>query len=125
MTVGTWWEEFARPPTGMRLCRGAALVVLPHLAATAAPASPPSPPHPGRLRLPTLGWNSWYSLGKAAGWPSTREDVILETAAALVSTGLRDAGYTTLVIETAGKPRAAGHRPMPGSSPTRPSSRAG
>jgi alpha-galactosidase len=53
----------------------------------------------GPARLPTLGWNSWYALGKSSGWPLTREDVILETASALVSTGLRDAGYTTLVID--------------------------
>ena len=112
LTVGPWWEELVGGEGGMRLCCGAALVALLDPAATAAAAaSPPSPPPPGRLRLPTLGWNSWYGLGKAAGWPSTREDVILETAAALVSTGLRDAGYTTLVIDDSWE--ATRRRPPP------------
>ena len=50
-------------------------------------------------QVPTLGWNSWYALGKASGWPLTNESVILDTARALVATGLRDAGYNTIVID--------------------------
>ena len=63
---------------------------------------------------PTLGWNSWYALGKEAGWPITTERVILDTAQALVSTGLRDAGYNTLVIDDSWEATSRGPRPDDG-----------
>ena len=63
---------------------------------------------------PTLGWNSWYALGKEAGWPITTERVILETAQALVSTGLRNAGYDTLVIDDSWEAVSRAPRPNDG-----------
>jgi len=48
---------------------------------------------------PTMGWNSWYALGKAKGWVITNETVIRATAEKLVSTGLAAAGYEYLVID--------------------------
>ncbi|RPI23164.1 MAG: glycoside hydrolase family 27 protein, partial [Chloroflexota bacterium] len=43
---------------------------------------------------PPMGWNSWNGFGRKIS-----EQVVLETAAALVSSGLHDAGYTYLVID--------------------------
>ena len=51
------------------------------------------------VTTPTLGYNSWYGLGKARGWPITNASVIKATADALVSTGLAALGYTTLVVD--------------------------
>lgn len=48
---------------------------------------------------PPMGWNSWYALGEENGWERTNEATIMETADALVSTGLAAAGYTTLVVD--------------------------
>lgn len=45
-------------------------------------------------RLPPMGWNSWNVFGK-----NINEKVIMETADAFVSTGLRDLGYEYLVID--------------------------
>ena len=41
-----------------------------------------------------MGWNSWNTFGD-----KIHEDMILETADAMVSTGLKDAGYNYLVID--------------------------
>mmetsp|Transcript_107819 Transcript_107819/g.207277 ORF Transcript_107819/g.207277 Transcript_107819/m.207277 type:complete len:432 (+) Transcript_107819:66-1361(+) len=49
--------------------------------------------------LPPMGWNSWYALGKARGWPSTNESTVEETARLLVQLGLRSAGYHYLIID--------------------------
>jgi alpha-galactosidase len=43
---------------------------------------------------PPMGWNSWNPLGK-----NVNEKLIMETADALVSTGLKDAGFTYIVID--------------------------
>ncbi|NNF63349.1 MAG: glycoside hydrolase family 27 protein [Acidimicrobiia bacterium] len=43
---------------------------------------------------PPMGWNSWNTFG-----PNIDENLILETADALVETGLRDAGYRYLVVD--------------------------
>ena len=43
---------------------------------------------------PPMGWNTWNTFG-----PYIDQEVILATADALVSTGLRDAGYDYLVID--------------------------
>ncbi len=45
-------------------------------------------------RRPPLGWNSWNTFGE-----NISEDLIRETADAMVSTGLRDAGYEYVVID--------------------------
>jgi alpha-galactosidase len=44
--------------------------------------------------LPPMGWNSWNPFGE-----NVSEKVIKETADAFVSSGLKDAGYTYIVID--------------------------
>lgn len=44
-------------------------------------------------QTPPMGWNSWYALGEESGWPTTDEKTIMETADALISTGLAEVGY--------------------------------
>lgn len=46
------------------------------------------------VKTPPLGWNSWNTFG-----PHINEKMIFEMADAMVSTGLRDAGYEYLVID--------------------------
>ncbi len=43
---------------------------------------------------PPMGWNSWNALGK-----NVSEQLIRETADAMINTGLKDAGYTYVVID--------------------------
>lgn len=43
---------------------------------------------------PPMGWNSWNGLGKEVS-----EELIKETADSMVSTGLKDAGFTYIVID--------------------------
>ncbi len=43
-----------------------------------------------------MGWNSWNTFG-----PNIDQELILETADALVETGLREAGYRYLVVDDA------------------------
>lgn len=43
---------------------------------------------------PPMGWNSWNTFGN-----DINEDLIKETADAMVSTGLKDAGYEYIVID--------------------------
>jgi alpha-galactosidase len=43
---------------------------------------------------PPMGWNSWNALGK-----NVSEQLIRETADAMVNTGLKDAGYAYVVID--------------------------
>lgn len=45
-------------------------------------------------KTPPMGWNSWNTFGN-----NINEALIRETADAMVSTGLRDAGYEYLVID--------------------------
>ena len=45
-------------------------------------------------KTPPMGWNSWNTFGT-----NISEDLIKETADAMVSRGLRDAGYEYLVID--------------------------
>ena len=46
------------------------------------------------VNKPPMGWNSWNTFGS-----EINEAVIRETAEALVSTGLKDAGYEYVVID--------------------------
>src|SRR6476661_10459651 len=48
----------------------------------------------GLAKTPPMGWNSWNVFGK-----DINEQVLRETADAMVSSGLRDAGFTYLVID--------------------------
>ena len=57
-----------------------------------------TPPVPGAMDnlalTPPMGWNSWNPFGK-----NVSEQVIRETADAMVNSGLKDAGFTYLVID--------------------------
>jgi alpha-galactosidase len=48
----------------------------------------------GLAARPPMGWNSWNSFGT-----NINEDLIKQTADALVSSGMRDAGYEYLVLD--------------------------
>ncbi|KAF2136870.1 glycoside hydrolase family 27 protein [Aplosporella prunicola CBS 121167] len=48
----------------------------------------------GLSLTPTMGWDNWNAFGC-----SVSEDLLLETAHSLVSLGLRDLGYTTVVLD--------------------------
>jgi len=45
-------------------------------------------------KTPPMGWNSWNTFAE-----NISEDLLMETADAMVSTGLRDAGYEYVVID--------------------------
>ena len=44
--------------------------------------------------LPPMGWNTWNTFAK-----NIQEELILDSAKALVSSGLKDAGYEYVVID--------------------------
>ncbi len=46
------------------------------------------------IRKPPMGWNTWNTFG-----PDINEQLIMESAKAMVDTGLRDAGYEYIVID--------------------------
>ena len=46
------------------------------------------------VNTPPMGWNSWNTFGE-----NINEQLIMETADAMVSTGLKDAGYEYIVID--------------------------
>lgn len=46
------------------------------------------------IKTPPRGWNSWNTFGE-----SVNENIIKETADAMVATGLKDAGYEYVVID--------------------------
>lgn len=50
----------------------------------------------GLAPTPPMGWNSWNRFG-----PFISERLILETADALIASGMRDLGYRTVVIDDA------------------------
>jgi alpha-galactosidase len=50
----------------------------------------------GLAPTPPMGWNSWNRFG-----PFVSERLVLETADAMVATGMRDAGYRYVVIDDA------------------------
>jgi hypothetical protein len=67
---------------------------------TAAPPDSSDAPSKPRLALtPPMGWNSWEAFRR-----DFDEDVIKAQADAMVASGLRDAGYTYLVIDGGWKP---------------------
>jgi alpha-galactosidase len=88
------WNE-ARERIPARGLLAAALVVVavlalfssgPHHAARAAPGSP--------AVTPPLGWNSWNSFGCGV-----TESQVRQAADAMVSSGMRDAGYQYVVVD--------------------------
>ena len=52
------------------------------------------------VKTPPMGWNSWNTFGH-----DINENLIFETADAMVKEGLLDAGYEYLVRKDAGKKR--------------------
>jgi alpha-galactosidase len=60
-----------------------------HLTAVAAPGSP--------ALTPPLGWNSWNTFGCTISTIS--ETLIRQAADAMVSSGMRDAGYSYVVVD--------------------------
>ena len=50
----------------------------------------------GLAPTPPMGWNSWNRFG-----PFISEALILETADAIVASGMREAGYRYVVIDDA------------------------
>src|SRR4051812_19717298 len=48
----------------------------------------------GLAKTPPMGWNSWNPFGK-----NVSEKVIRETADSFVNTGLKDAGFTYIVMD--------------------------
>lgn len=61
------------------------------------------PAKPRLAPTPPMGWNSWEAFRR-----EFTEDTIKAQADAMVSTGLRDAGYTYLVIDGGWKPSTRG-----------------
>ena len=59
---------------------------------------------------PPLGWNSWNTIGN-----DIDEKIVCETADAMVENGLRDCGYTYLVIDDSWskRQRDKNHRLVP------------
>jgi alpha-galactosidase len=53
-------------------------------------------PHDGLAPTPPMGWNSWNRFG-----PFVSDQLVRETADALVESGMRDAGYRYVVIDDA------------------------
>ncbi|MBE7539333.1 MAG: glycoside hydrolase family 27 protein [Opitutaceae bacterium] len=68
-------------------------VLLALILSIALPAS--ARPRPELAASPPMGWNSWNWFGKK----SINEQVVRETVDAMVSSGLRDAGYTFVVVD--------------------------
>jgi alpha-galactosidase len=59
-----------------------------HAKASAAPGAAGGDEHPALADTPPMGWNSWNRFGC-----DIDEDLIRQTADAMVSSGMRDAGY--------------------------------
>lgn len=70
----------------------AALLMLIVAVLGARPAAPPV--DNGLARTPPMGWNSWNKFGC-----NVSEQLIRETADAMVATGMRDAGYQYVTID--------------------------
>lgn len=62
--------------------------------AAAGPSLASATPAPGPITAPVMGWNSWNKFGC-----NIDEALIRSTADAMVSTGLRDLGYTYVNID--------------------------
>ncbi|WP_432977887.1 NPCBM/NEW2 domain-containing protein [Dactylosporangium sp. CA-233914] len=74
---------------GLAVCAAVPLVVT-----AVSPAAAAATPQPGPLTAPVMGWNSWNRFGC-----DIDENLIKATADAMVSTGLRDSGYTYVDID--------------------------
>lgn len=97
-------------PAALAALVAAALIAPP--AAVIAPAHPASAAPPpavtaGPAATPPMGWNDWYSFGC-----NLNEQLVEQTADAMVSSGMRDAGYRYVNLDdcwAASTRDAAGH----------------
>ena len=69
-------------------------LAVPLLFASIAPRDAGAAPPPGVERTPSMGWNTWNTFGC-----QINENVIQQTADALVSSGMRDAGYKYVIVD--------------------------
>ncbi|MGI5236937.1 NPCBM/NEW2 domain-containing protein [Dactylosporangium sp. CA-139066] len=87
-----------RPPGALLRALAAAVLAVPTsiliVVTATSPAAAAATPQPGPLTAPVMGWNSWNRFGC-----NIDENLIKATADAMVSTGLRDAGYTYVDID--------------------------
>ncbi|GAA2652266.1 ricin-type beta-trefoil lectin domain protein [Streptomyces aculeolatus] len=78
-----------------RLARLLAVTAAVLTLSAAAPHQPVAQAAPGSPAVtPPLGWNSWNSFGCAV-----TEDMVRQAADAMVSSGMRDAGYEYVVVD--------------------------
>jgi alpha-galactosidase len=78
-----------------RLARLLAVTAAALLLSAAAPHQPVAQAAPGSPAVtPPLGWNSWNSFGCGV-----TEDMVRQAADAMVSSGMRDAGYEYVVVD--------------------------
>ena len=83
-----------KPPIA-RLLRILAAAALAAAASTTAPVHSAAQAAPGSPALtPPLGWNSWNSFGC-----NVNETVVRQAADAMVTSGMRDAGYQYVVVD--------------------------
>ncbi|WP_309114213.1 ricin-type beta-trefoil lectin domain protein [Saccharothrix sp.] len=84
-----------RPWTAIRRATVALALAATALVAPTTPATPPASAAPGSPALtPPLGWNSWNSFGCGI-----TESQVRQAADAMVSSGMRDAGYQYVVVD--------------------------
>ncbi|MEV5437446.1 alpha-galactosidase, partial [Streptomyces sp. NPDC052682] len=82
-------------PLGRRLLRVVAATALAVAASVTASAHSTATAAPGSPALtPPLGWNSWNSFGCGI-----TEAQVRQAADAMVSSGMRDAGYRYVVVD--------------------------
>jgi alpha-galactosidase len=60
----------------------------------ADPAAGAPGSHPGLAQTPPMGWNDWYTF-----YCNIDEDLVKQTADAMVSSGMRDAGYNYVNLD--------------------------
>ena len=73
---------------------GGAHLARPALRLPRAPTPPPTASAEVRRETPPMGWNSWNAFG-----PDVNQALIEAEARALVTSGLRKAGYDTVVVD--------------------------
>ena len=84
-----------RVNTAMALTNNSALrICVLLICATAAASAQATPSQPMLATTPPMGWNSWNKFGC-----HVNEQLIRETADAMVASGMKDAGYQYVVID--------------------------
>src|SRR6188768_3211598 len=81
------------PSWSRKLTRLAAVLLAAMATVTANPAAAPAAPG-SPAQTPPLGWNSWNSFGCGI-----TEGQVRQAADAMVSSGMRDAGYQYVVVD--------------------------